>query len=69
MEDLEKEVIVNGFNRWETFFSGIAVIVAPLSAWCLGCKQQQQSVEDYYIEKIIEENFLQAEDGIRFRDG
>lgn len=26
---------------WKSIFSGIAVIVAPLSAWYLGCKQQQ----------------------------
>ncbi|WP_446002212.1 hypothetical protein [Weissella viridescens] len=45
-----------GSIDWKSIFSGIAVIVAPLSAWYLGCKQQQQSVEDYYMDKIVEEN-------------
>lgn len=41
---------------WNNFLSGIAIIFTPLSAWYLNTKNQRQSVEDRYVEKMEHQN-------------
>ncbi|RRG17822.1 hypothetical protein D3P96_05335 [Weissella viridescens] len=45
-----------GIIDWKSIFSGVAMMITPISAWYLTCKQQHQSVEAYYMDKIVEEN-------------